>query len=204
MNQIGEHRPQLKIRHDHWVPFCVLTGLPTRSLADEIISKCVTIHKQPLGYYRLPLSTVNGAFPGWKISEEIKTCTRALKSALEEQPELKVTLHWERLEFQEIVKETNDAWPESVKHEKLELLRNRYPIVEGFDNKTRTDIMVEPEKPKPIPTSYKDLMKKPKRWKARNIIPAEGQIHRYGSKFGKSFPILKKTALTSRYRKQEE
>ncbi|KAJ3103422.1 hypothetical protein HDU97_010168 [Phlyctochytrium planicorne] len=57
LNQIGEHRPSLKIRQDHWVPFTVLTGLPPDgALADHIQSKLTTIRTiGPLPRYRLPL-----------------------------------------------------------------------------------------------------------------------------------------------------
>jgi hypothetical protein len=199
----------LKIRHDHWVPYCILSGLPDRSIADEIISQCVKVYAQPLGYYRLPLKKTEGVFPGWRIPEQVISTTNSLCKALNEESivdkikEAGLTLHWERDEFQAVVEEEKQAWPEYIKHEKLNLIRNRYPVVPGFDNKTRSDILQEPLQAPTPPASYKDLMKKPKRWKVKNEIPKEGQIHRYGSKFGKTFPILKKTALTSRFRKQE-
>ncbi|KAJ3202700.1 hypothetical protein HDU67_000333 [Dinochytrium kinnereticum] len=57
LNQIGEHRPSLKIRQDHWVPFTVLTGLPKNGhLATHLLNTLTTIrHIGPLPKYRLPL-----------------------------------------------------------------------------------------------------------------------------------------------------
>jgi hypothetical protein len=185
-----------------------LTGLKERSLADEIIEKCVTIYKQPLGYYRLPLPKPDGVFPGWKIPEQVKTTTGALCDALQDESimeriqESGIKLFWEREEFRFVVEEQGKQWPAYLDHQKLTLLRNRYPVVPGFDNKTRSDILKEPVV-KVEPTSYKDFLKKPKLWKVKNEIIKEGKLHRYGSKFGKTFPILKKTELTTRYRKQE-
>jgi hypothetical protein len=212
LNQIGEQRPQLKIRHDHWVPYCILTGLKNRTVADDIIQKCVTIHKQPMGYYRLPLKNTenqNTQFPGWTISESIKSTTNALCNAIQEDSikslleNEKISLYWERDEFRFLIEKDKQDWPEFIVHEKLQLLRNRYPVVPGFDNKTRSDIFIEEVPETQVPNSYKDFMKKPQLWKIRNEVPKEGQVHRYGSKFGKRFPIMKKTASTSKYRKDQ-
>lgn len=210
LNQIGEHRNQLKIRHDHWVPFCIVSGLTDSSLVKDIIAKCVSINRGPLPYYRLPLRPDKTTqFPGWVIPEQLKQKTWSLCDTLESEffaqrfnQGNELTLYWERDEYRFLVEEVQRTWPEFVRHESLKLLRNRYPVVPGFDNKTRSDLYQELSPEPAPPTSFKDFLKKPTTWKVKNKIPETGQVHRYASKFGKKYPILKKTALTSKYRKE--
>ncbi|KAJ3325840.1 hypothetical protein HDV06_002225 [Boothiomyces sp. JEL0866] len=217
LKQIGEHRNQLKIRPDHWVPFAVVSGIKRVETVSNIIEKCTKLIPRPLGYYRLPLATPNPThpqFPGWKVPDAVVDTTNKLSTALNNDkvlekeklgPEDVITIHWERDEYQYIT--TN--WPTFIQHEKLQLIRNRYPIVPGFDNKTRTDILTAEELeiqaniPVPTPT-LQDFVKKPSTWKTKNEMPPPGtKIHRYGSKWGKSFPILKKDN-TEKFKKLRE
>jgi hypothetical protein len=220
LNQIGEHRAQLKIRHDHWVPFLVVSGLRCnqvqedktdikQSLAEEIISKIVKPQKLK-GYYRLPLKRTDPKtiFPGWKIPEDVTTKTTALCTELSKPaflPKLgdrKLQFHWERDEYRFLIEQSDLFWPQFVEHKKLKLLRNRYPVVPGFDVKARDDRYKPVVKVDTVP-SPKDYLKKPTTWKVKNIIPKEGVVHRYSSLRGKSFPIMRKTAETSRFKKAQ-
>lgn len=220
LNQIGEHRAQLKIRHDHWVPFLVVSGIRhdqgqetnpdiKRSLVEQLISKIAKPQKLK-GYYRLPLKRTDhkSIFPGWKIPEEITTTTTALCTELSKPTFLsklgdrKLEFHWERDEYRFLVEQADLYWPEFVEHKKLKLLRNRYPVVPGFDVKTRDERYKPVVKIHKVP-SPKDFLKKPTTWKVKNIIPKEGVVHRYSSLRGKSFPIMRKTAETSRFKKTQ-
>ncbi|TPX69078.1 hypothetical protein SpCBS45565_g02740 [Spizellomyces sp. 'palustris'] len=56
LSQIGEHRPGLRIRGDHWVPFAVLTGVKRPETLQAIQAHVVKkVSKDPIGHYRLPL-----------------------------------------------------------------------------------------------------------------------------------------------------
>ncbi|KAI8893169.1 hypothetical protein BC833DRAFT_609341 [Globomyces pollinis-pini] len=213
LNQTGEHRNQLKIRPDHYVPFCVITGLNPR-IVDPLIKKCTTVFKQPISkkLFKFPVqhkSSWHSQFSGWKIPDEVKVKTIALckflnkKSA--EVDDLDIQLHWERDEYQFIPDEEKLVWPTYIQHQKLILQRNRYPDVPGFNTKRRDDIYHHPiaTKPKPTPLTPESFWSNKSTWKVKNKVPETGSasVHRYGSKFGKSFPILKKTEFTSRFAK---
>ncbi|KAJ3005826.1 hypothetical protein HKX48_000440 [Thoreauomyces humboldtii] len=59
LNQIGEHRPEVTIRGDHWVPFAVLTGIRAPSTLSSLLSRVANpVQAQPNGQYRLPLPEV--------------------------------------------------------------------------------------------------------------------------------------------------
>jgi hypothetical protein len=185
-----------------------MTGLNYGQDADVLVGKCVKIYGNPIARCRLPIpKSENEIFEGWKVPEEVKTKTIALCTALNSEYfaeainklDRKVTLHWERDEFRFLVDNADISWPEFVEHKKLKLLKNRYPVVPGFDNKTRLDVYLPPETLKPLPVSPKDFMKSPTTWKVKNIIPTNGVVHRYASRFGKRFPIMRKTAETSRF-----
>ncbi|KAJ1328373.1 hypothetical protein BSLG_010105 [Batrachochytrium salamandrivorans] len=80
--QIGEQRPQNKIRPDHWVPFLVVTGFKDARTVEGLQNAIAP----PLAYYgpkeRLPLSIKGSPFPGWSIPEKVTERTLSLCSEL--------------------------------------------------------------------------------------------------------------------------
>ncbi|KAI8914027.1 hypothetical protein DFJ77DRAFT_440907 [Powellomyces hirtus] len=184
LNQIGEHRPEVKIRGDHWVPFAVLTGIQSPEALAAIQKRVVkTVYDQPLGQYRLPLPQVKrnpfeprppraedpfalkpqkkGPTPRrdplrtWEVPKEVSEKMRDLCRALivsrevaEEveqsaaKGEQQYTLWFERDQYRHMVEENDDGlvWPDFVEYKKLALLRNRYPLVPGFDRKALRDM----------------------------------------------------------------
>jgi hypothetical protein len=140
-------------------------------------------------------------FPGWRIPDSVKNSVSSLCTALNGEPflsstgqsrdELGLTLHWERDEYQFLVEETEQFWPEFVEHEKLRLLRNRYPVVPGFNTKTRRDVN-EFVEASPVPKLSPELfLKKPQTWKIKNQVPKDAKVLRYRSLNGKTYPVLK-------------
>lgn len=186
LRQIGEHRPQLAIRPDHWLPFAVVTGLKHQE-AHWLASHMIKLYKHPLGKTTLPIPMAT-QFPGWAIPEAVteKTtllCTLLLskkwmhaKSAIKASmaqtsdsqtensisqkenttpdadniplPPLsknKICIHWERDEYRRIPSDVNLMWPPSISHQPLKLIRNRFPVVPGFNTKTRNDVTPMPQ-----------------------------------------------------------
>eukprot|EP00842_Homolaphlyctis_polyrhiza_P000372 jgi/Hompol1/1335/HPOL_002685-RA len=161
LNQIGEQRPQNKIRPDHWVPFLAVTGFKN---ADTVAELQATI-APPTKYFgpklRLPLPNSNH-FTGWKIPEQVKDRTMALCRALESSalvrkeiygdraelasddelrtmlPASQLAMWWERDEFRYIIDDENLLWPDFVVHHKLQLSRGRYPVWPADSNVTET------------------------------------------------------------------
>jgi hypothetical protein len=140
------------------------------------------------------------------IAKKGSSKSLVLRSEEEFRQQFRIVIHWEREEYQNLInsqeKDQTQTWPECVEHQKLRLIKNRYPVVPGFSNKTRTE-----EVPAPVPTVVKTktkrefFKKKQSTWKVKNDrVKAPDTLFRYGSKFGKSFPIIKRTAATSRYR----
>ncbi|KAL2913819.1 DNA replication factor C complex subunit Rfc1 [Polyrhizophydium stewartii] len=82
LNQIGEHRPQNKIRPDHWVPFLAVTGFKS----DETVQKLQDAIAPPRPYFepklRLPLKGSH-VFTGWSVPEAVKESTVGLCRELE-------------------------------------------------------------------------------------------------------------------------
>ncbi|KAJ3126791.1 hypothetical protein HK100_010081 [Physocladia obscura] len=89
------------------------------------------------------LSTV-----AWRIPDAVRQRTLALCGALstsssastEAAPTAQILIHWERDEFRRIVDDAAKAWPDSVSHKQLQLVRNRYPIVPGLDRSNWSDL----------------------------------------------------------------
>ena len=111
--------------------------------------------------------------------------------------EFKIVLHWARQEFQLL-----NEFPESVTHTTLELRKNRYPVIPGFDGRKNKDITLLSPPIKKL--TIADFRKKPTTWKVKNKIVEKGTLFKYGSKNGKSFPILKTTRATSRFKHLRE
>lgn len=166
-------------------------------------------------------------FPGWSIPRQVKYSTIGLcKSlnrlldplSLREPPKKEdevgsVTVYWEREEYQGIVDHLKNTWPDKVVHQPLKLVRNRYPVVPGFDGKERKDIVqilgqdaeTIRKQAQTVVVKRSDFKKKRTTWKVKNeIVKAPNVLHRYASRNGKSYPIIKTTAETSRYRQQRE
>ncbi|KAI9365503.1 hypothetical protein DFJ73DRAFT_270383 [Zopfochytrium polystomum] len=56
LNQIGEHRNSVKIRHDHWVPFSVVTGLPSPEIQDALTRHLLPrVYARPVAGQTFPL-----------------------------------------------------------------------------------------------------------------------------------------------------
>ncbi|KAI8826591.1 uncharacterized protein EV422DRAFT_562654 [Fimicolochytrium jonesii] len=216
LSQIGEHRPSLKLRGDHWVPFAILTGLPTLTAAKSLQSRLATPQENPSGKYRLPLPEVRPSpfepkhpkagrqddplklriverevvgegervrsLRGWREPEEVRRKMAELCRALVVVPELQalttqttttttttnttpppneketesnpetrtpptkepLTLYVERPEWRTAAEEVDGLlWPSFVAHEKLRLVRNRYPDIPGFDLKRLDDVPLD-------------------------------------------------------------
>jgi hypothetical protein len=135
----------------------------SNQLSDYLLRQTVPlVHKNPLGKERLPVlspsprSTTH--FWKWKIPEDVNEKTVLLCKALNSEkwnnlflknedaekdsepsslmdsiPEL--TLFWEREDYKDVVIEKELMWPDYVQHEKLKLLRGRFPQVPGLDLK---------------------------------------------------------------------
>lgn len=189
------HRNQVKVRQDHFVPFCVVTNL-SHALKENILSKLTKrTNPKSKSSQSLPLRGNTSQFPGWSISEDIKNMTEELAQVLVGDAS-EVKLHWEREEY-ELLPTT--LWEINHTHAKLKLLKNRYPMVPGYDSKTKleTNPWVVPVIEKPV--TLKDFLYKKSTWKVKNLVPKSGTLHHYASKNGRSYPVLKKTALTSRF-----
>ena len=127
-------------------------------------------------------------------------------TALEEdqqKQEVPMTIYWERDEYQSVVM-PDLTWPEEIMHQRLKLYKNRYPLIPGLDRKTLKDsahdVLQAQQQAKPIITRQ-DFLKKPSTWKVKNkVVALPDVLHRYGSKNGKSFPIIKTTAESTRFR----
>ncbi|KAJ3081053.1 hypothetical protein HK102_002613 [Quaeritorhiza haematococci] len=173
LSQIREHRPELKIRPDHWTPFAVLTDLRKHQTAEMIQKRILDLTapyagmKGPAGRYRLPLPG-HDSTQGWRIPEEVRSKTIALckvlnspeftalegtkkeEAAAVEKPESTTDapadlveeeefldhtyrIWWERDEYRHVVDEQQLLWPDVVAHERLRLLRNRFPLVPGLN-----------------------------------------------------------------------
>ena len=122
----------------------VLTGLPNIEASEEMMHTISPAFKHPAGYYRLPIppATKTGPFrqfPGWSIPEPVKEKTIALCESLSKYSG-EMVLHWERDEFRHCIQDAGLIWPENISHQRLKLLRNRYPVISGFDNKARADL----------------------------------------------------------------
>ncbi|KAI8849273.1 hypothetical protein BC829DRAFT_443094 [Chytridium lagenaria] len=124
LNQIGEHRPSLRIRQDHWVPFTVLTGLPPTlpSLLQEKLTTLRHIGALPLssrpylpkGVFGKPRIDPAELWVGWSVPEMVKSKTLMLCEVLGSDEVVEVlkeekggmgllTLWWEREEFRYLV-----------------------------------------------------------------------------------------------------
>ena len=206
LKQLGHVNPQTKIRHDHYVPFLILNGLE-RGQVDGLI-KSITKKSQ-----LVPVQKVD-KFAGWSVPEQVKSkikllCKRlqtmggpqvdAETGNMEKQP---IKLYWERDEYQFVVEESDLQWPHLVEHLKLELVRNRYPNVPGYDMKNMRDL-VEYEAVNDINTSKNPkfantdpekpwVVRKVKNWKIRNLVPAKGKVSHYQSLNGKRYPVMER------------
>ncbi|KXS17534.1 hypothetical protein M427DRAFT_121932 [Gonapodya prolifera JEL478] len=83
--QIGEHWPSHSIRPDHWVPFVVLTGIPSLDLAkhlQELVLSRKPAPPLPIASYRYPIYKVPSRM---LLESEGKTATEG-----EEQPILSI------------------------------------------------------------------------------------------------------------------
>jgi Transcriptional regulation of mitochondrial recombination len=160
LRQIGEHRPQLGIRGDLWIPFAVVTGLQKQQ-AQWLTNRLTFNFKMPLGRQTMPLPT-KVEFPGWKVPAAVanksdKLCklmstpdcmevleVESTEAETVETNKPNITIHWEREEFREAATEGNAVWPSYITHARLRLIRNRFPVVPGFCNKARNDIHPDP------------------------------------------------------------
>lgn len=115
LNQIGENRPQAKIRPDHWVPFAVLSGIPNQALADRILKLVVPqiyddgfwLKKQTFPVYpkRLAGEKQSGGpaeYLKWRIPDMVREKTVLLCEVLNK-PEITA-----ELEMQSVLPETKD------------------------------------------------------------------------------------------------
>ncbi len=68
----------------------------------------------------------------------------------EKEQEPQITLYWLRPEYKDIVMESGKTLPPSVFHQNLQLIRGRYPIVEGFNLEHRMDQHLLDEGIKPL------------------------------------------------------
>ncbi|KAJ1560991.1 hypothetical protein HK405_005262 [Cladochytrium tenue] len=112
LNQIGENRSGARVRHDRWVPFAVVTGIPDPTTHDAITrallpSAAVLARRAPGPAPKLPLPPPKDAprpyhpnvsrtrgtllsgvpdrgdfWQGWKVPEALRTRTLALCLAL--------------------------------------------------------------------------------------------------------------------------
>ncbi|KAI8911504.1 hypothetical protein EDD86DRAFT_245786 [Gorgonomyces haynaldii] len=175
LNQIGEHRSTLKLRRDHWVPFAVLTGLKTMQESEAITKGITSTYRFPGPFYRLPLKPNPQdefpQFPGWKTPEQVQQKIEKLCQFLTEyKSEDRLTLHWERDEYRYC--NDNLVWPEYISHQKLDLVRNRFPKVPEFDLKNREDEYA----PAVIPSKKKDkLVLKRKKLEERTVVLPSGK-----------------------------
>ena len=122
-----------RVRADHWVPFCVVTNLPSIQ-ASLSLAQYLAQNRMLQPKFRGPAALVHKT---WSIPKSITDLSGRLAAALE-QSEYKndqVKLLWERDDY----RPENVLFPEWVVHDKLQLKRGRFPIVEGFDLKTLKD-----------------------------------------------------------------
>jgi len=64
--------------------------------------------------------------------------------------EPEITLHWLRPEYKDIVMESGKTLPLTVNHQELQLVRGRYPLVDGFNMQLRMDQHVVDEGVTPL------------------------------------------------------
>ncbi|EGF80745.1 hypothetical protein BATDEDRAFT_88411 [Batrachochytrium dendrobatidis JAM81] len=80
--QIGEQRPQNKIRPDHWVPFLAVTGFKSA----ETVEALQTAIAPPLSYFgpkvQHPRPGQGKPLQGWKIPEQVIQRTFSLYTEL--------------------------------------------------------------------------------------------------------------------------
>lgn len=58
-----------------------------------------------------------------------------------------ISIYWERREFEQNTLLKDKRWPDFITHNKLELVRNRFPVVPGFSFKTLDDENAIPPAP---------------------------------------------------------
>ncbi|KAI8929387.1 hypothetical protein BC831DRAFT_444239 [Entophlyctis helioformis] len=92
LNQIGEHRPQNKVRPDHWVPFLAVTGFKRPETVASLQAAIAPPHKFFGPKTRWPLPEANRN-DGWKIPDMVKERTIALCRALETSDAVRADVH---------------------------------------------------------------------------------------------------------------
>ena len=250
LNQIGQHRNQLKVRHDHYVPFLIINGFKNQLMINSIIKNVTSLVKRPLPYVGLPKSKPMGKFEKWTVPEELKMVTvkvcnelnllstnanisfqnstrigseasiqdiqdtsgeasmqsstrngseasiqeAGTKSTLDgsENKIDELTMYWERDEYQFLIESLSLSWPSFIKHEKLVLKRNRYPLVPGYNMKMQTEDYKVDDKDEEVKLGPEMFVKQYKKWKIKNLVPKEGKVARYRSRGGKTYPVMKR------------
>lgn len=72
LNQVGENRPNSKVRRDHWIPFCAVTGITNPYLRENIVKDITTyVTRKPKHAYK-PNDSLLGCYTPWTPSNEMR------------------------------------------------------------------------------------------------------------------------------------